>query len=96
MDTRGLERIVCRRPTGEPRSTTVVAIDEVECQCLEKRAVRNILNDRPELAGEIAVVLADRQIAFAATRGSDAPRMVTSSASQKLVSRIRGFFGLPS
>lgn len=82
--------------TGEPRSTTVVAIEEVDCQCLEKGAVRNLLNDRPELAGEIAVVLADRQIAFAATRGSESPRLVTSSASQKLVSRIRGFFGLPS
>ncbi len=54
--------------TGEPRSATVVALSNVSCYRLDKGAVNSILEGRPELAQELAAVMAQRQASLLAAR----------------------------
>lgn len=83
--------------TGEPRSATVIADSEVECFRLDKAAVHQIVNARPQLAEQLARVLADRQVALQAAKeglGADAARERAAREANALLSRIRSFFAL--
>ena len=82
---------------GQPRIATVVATDDVLCYRLDKRGFDAILQARPELAGVLARVLADRQAENDATLQAldeQARAKVTVSRTQELMRRIQSFFGL--
>jgi small-conductance mechanosensitive channel/CRP-like cAMP-binding protein len=82
---------------GQPRIATVVASDDVLCYRLDKRGFDAILQARPELAGVLARVLADRQAENDATLqalDAQARAEVTVSRTQDLMRRIQSFFGL--
>lgn len=84
--------------TGTPRLATVVAETDVECFRLEKGPFQRVIEKRPELARELAAVLAQRAEELQAARqGVDvaseaAPSVV--KAERDLFDRIRNFFEL--
>lgn len=79
--------------TGESRSATVVAKNDVECYVVEKEAFQEILQEKPELAGIISDILSRRQVALG---GASAEANLNTQAVQKndLRTRIAAFFGI--
>jgi small-conductance mechanosensitive channel/CRP-like cAMP-binding protein len=83
--------------TGAPRSATVVALTDVDCYRLDKTAFQDILHARPELAEQIASLLAHRSVELSAVRENlDHEAKARRLAAEKidLLTKIRGFFGL--
>jgi small-conductance mechanosensitive channel/CRP-like cAMP-binding protein len=82
--------------TGEPRSATVVAVDNVECYRLDRDGFRDIVASRPELAEGISKMLVARREALESARGTLDTRHQESlgRAQSDMLSRIRGFFAL--
>lgn len=83
--------------TGAARSATVVAIEDVECYRLDKETFETILRRRPQVADQLAEVLAQRRIELeAAQENLDAATQSQRLDSSKsdLLGRIRGFFGI--
>jgi small-conductance mechanosensitive channel/CRP-like cAMP-binding protein len=83
--------------TGEPRTATVVACNDVECYRLDKEAFQQLLKERQGLAEEISKILVARKVELeAAQKSLDAEakeRAMRAQASQ-LLGKIQGFFGL--
>jgi small-conductance mechanosensitive channel/CRP-like cAMP-binding protein len=83
--------------TGEPRTATVVAVEDVECYRLDKEDFHDILNRRPEIAEDISHVLARRRVELEAVReglNEEAKRQRMRRAQGDLLHRIRSFFTL--
>ena len=83
--------------TGEPRSATVIADSEVECFRLDKAAVQQIIDARPQLAEQLARLLADRKVALQSAKeglSADAARERSAREANALLTRIRSFFAL--
>lgn len=83
--------------TGEPRSATVVADGEVECFRLDKAAVKQVIDARPEVAEHLAKLLADRKVALQAAKeglSADAAKERAAKEANALLKRIRSFFAL--
>ncbi len=83
--------------TGEARSATVIALSDVECFRLDKGAIHRVIQARPELAGQLATLLARRQVELQAAReglSTDAARERAKREANALVTRIRSFFAL--
>ncbi len=83
--------------TGEMRSATTVALSDVVCYRLPKAELEGVLKRRPELADELAELLARRVNELDAHRqhlNSDAREQRVESDRRRLVSQIRNFFGL--
>ncbi|MBK7585715.1 MAG: mechanosensitive ion channel [Myxococcales bacterium] len=81
--------------TGEPRSATVLATSPVQCWRLDKGAFQELLNRRPEIADEVAGVLADRQTELVRVRenlSADAAARRAAAEKTALVDKIRRFF----
>ncbi|MCA9566055.1 MAG: cyclic nucleotide-binding domain-containing protein, partial [Myxococcales bacterium] len=81
--------------TGEPRSASVVAVDEVECFRLNKDVFLDVLRARPELAADVAEILASRAAELGVTRQrlaevSSQPKV----ASSHFLTRLRRVLGL--
>jgi CRP-like cAMP-binding protein len=83
--------------TGEPRSATVIAETNVDCYRLDKVTAQEVIHERPELAEQIAEVLARRRVELMAVKeGLDAAAQERrlAAARSDLTSKIRAFFGL--
>ncbi len=84
--------------TGAARLATVVADTDVECFRLEKGPFQRVIENRPELARELAVVLAQRAEELRAAReGIDSSSEAAPSIKKTegdLFDRIRHFFEL--
>jgi small-conductance mechanosensitive channel/CRP-like cAMP-binding protein len=83
--------------TGAPRSATVVALTDVECYKLDSHAFREIIQRKPELAEEVAAILAKRRVELEAVKeglNDDTKRRRMASAKSDLLDSIRAFFGL--
>jgi len=81
--------------TGAPRSATVVAITDVTCYRLHKAAFQEVLRERPELADQIAEILASRRYRLEAARdGLGTGEPVAAPTKSDLLGRMRQFFGL--
>jgi len=78
--------------TGEPRSATVMAVTDVECYRLDKQGFGQVLAARPELAGEISTLLAQRRAQTDARLQQLAPAAPVPS--KDLLARIHAFFAL--
>ena len=79
--------------TGEARRATVTAHTDVECYRMDKEGFRSILQERPDIAGEISKVLMARQTELdhlRATVAAEAP----VERHDDIVARIRSFFGI--
>jgi small-conductance mechanosensitive channel len=83
--------------TGATRSTTVVALGEVECFRIEKNDFQHILVQRPEIAEGISVILAHRQmdlLALKETLGADERARRLQDQHGRILAAIQTFFGL--
>ncbi|MFO0564230.1 MAG: mechanosensitive ion channel family protein [Polyangiaceae bacterium] len=81
--------------TGEPRSATVIAAATVECFRLDKSAFQALMDARPEIADEVAEVLANRQADLLRVRENLSAEAAKRRAAQDkidLVDKIRRFF----
>jgi small-conductance mechanosensitive channel/CRP-like cAMP-binding protein len=83
--------------TGEPRSATVVALTDVDCYRLDKPVFQELVRRRPEIAAQIAELLAERR----ARRASIEEDLDLESRARKrkdderdLLHRMKSFFGL--
>jgi small-conductance mechanosensitive channel len=85
--------------SGAPREATVAAVTEVECLRVGRRDFQQLLDDRPEFAADIAAVIAERQVALAATKeglhGEGHSKRVEGERNRILTS-VQEFFGLRS
>jgi small-conductance mechanosensitive channel/CRP-like cAMP-binding protein len=82
--------------TGEPRTATAVAAQEVRCYRLDHDGFRGVLASRPEIAQSIAFMLAKRRVELAAAREKLAGEAAAGlkSEEQNLLSKIKDFFKL--
>lgn len=83
--------------TGAPRSAGVVATTDVETYRLGRQSFETLIKDRPQIAQELAVTLARRQVElFAARDGLDAAgrRGHEAQERQRILERIQSFLGL--
>ena len=81
--------------TGEPRAATVIAGTDLVCFRVDKAAFEGIMHANPEIAEQVADVLAARRMALDAARGdNDASPKKRETTKQDLLGRIRSFFGL--
>ena len=83
--------------TGERRTATITALDEVECYRLDKSAFEQVLVARPKVAEYLAEVLARRKTELTAAREDmdhEARSAHMAASKSDLLGRIRGFFGL--
>jgi small-conductance mechanosensitive channel len=78
--------------TGEPRTASVVAVEETEVLEIGHDAMKQILETNPDLAESISWTIAERKASLAA--GSQQSRQVSIAESAGLLSSIRRFFGL--
>jgi small-conductance mechanosensitive channel len=83
--------------TGAPRTATVVALTDVECFRLDKPAFTQFMQTRPELAVNIAEILAERQTGLDVARhdaDEEARAQRIASTKRDLLNKVRDFFGL--
>jgi small-conductance mechanosensitive channel/CRP-like cAMP-binding protein len=81
--------------TGAERSATVVALTDVECWRLDRAVFKELLDRRPEIAEDVAEILAARQTGLDAARNEldEAGRTsLMNERKQDLVDKIRHFF----
>lgn len=85
--------------SGAPREATVVALTEVECIRIGRRDFEQLFNHRPEFAADIAAVIAERQVALAATKeGLDTESQFqrVEGERNRILRSVQEFFGLRS
>jgi CRP-like cAMP-binding protein len=83
--------------TGATRSTTVVALGEVECFRIEKGDFQHILESRPEIAEGLSGILAQRIMELAALKenlDADEKKRRLHAEHGRILASIRDFFGL--
>jgi small-conductance mechanosensitive channel/CRP-like cAMP-binding protein len=83
--------------TGEKRSASIVALEEVECWRLDRDAFGRVLEARPEIADDVSEALAERLAEHVAAReglSEEARRLRIDSEQRSLVKRIYSFFSL--
>ena len=84
--------------TGEPRSASVTAVDDLDVVVVHKQALESMLHKRPGLAQEMAEIVEARKQGLRAVRDLQAStperRAEVQRASGELLGRIRRFFGL--
>ena len=83
--------------TGERRSATVVALNDVICYRLDREAYRELLERRPEIADHVADILAKRRVELDAVKenlSQAAQRERHRTTKNDLLGKIRSFFAL--
>ena len=80
--------------TGEPRSASVLALDEVEVVVVEKAAVSTLLRDDNHLARALSEALQSRSREQAVAAAPAAGTAVQQAVADGLLDRIQRFFGL--
>jgi len=83
--------------TGMPRTSSVVAVTDVECYRIDKQGFELVLRERPAIAEEISTIMAQRRSGLAAAQdalGQEAHRRMMEDDRGELLTRIRRFFGL--
>jgi small-conductance mechanosensitive channel/CRP-like cAMP-binding protein len=83
--------------TGEARTATVVALEEIECYRLGKQVFEELVVARPQIATEVAGELARRRVELTAARedlNAEARRERERQTAHDLLRRMRAFFRL--
>ena len=82
--------------TGEPRRDTVVAITDVVCYRLDQATLQEIIRSRPEIAEEIAEILAtlEAELDHFSRRFTDATNEPPSPPKAGMLDKIRSFLNL--
>jgi len=83
--------------TGEPRNASAIALSRVDCYELDKAGLQGIMDHRVDLAEDMSVVVAHRQMELAVSReklDAETARLREAQEQMQLLARIRRFFGL--
>lgn len=83
--------------TGQPRTATVTSIGEVDCYRLDKESFQKIVKERPEIAEDLAEILALRKLQYDAvfqTANLESKQARVNEAQMHILRDIRNFFGL--
>ncbi|MEW6213570.1 MAG: mechanosensitive ion channel family protein, partial [Acidobacteriota bacterium] len=81
--------------TGEPRTATVIALEDVEACRLDKHDFHDIIHSRPEIAEHISHVLARRRVELEAAReglDEEAKHKKMAPMQKDILARIIEFF----
>jgi CRP-like cAMP-binding protein len=78
--------------TGEPRTASVVAVEETEVLEIGHDAMKHVFETNPDLAESISWTIAERKANLAA--GSQQSTQSSIAESAGLLSSIKRFFGL--
>jgi CRP-like cAMP-binding protein len=81
--------------TGEPRTATALALEQVDCYRLSKPNLDPVFARHPDLAGDISALLTARHAGLAAARekmGEEADRQREAESRGNLLTRIRRYF----
>jgi small-conductance mechanosensitive channel/CRP-like cAMP-binding protein len=79
--------------TGEPRSATVVASEEVEAVEITKAAFASLVRGNPEVLARLGELLAQRQLANQVATAAEAVEL-PEQARASVLRRLRSFFNL--
>lgn len=83
--------------TGELRTATIVALDDVDCWRLDRGAFAEILEARMQIADDVSAALAERLAEHAAAKeglSEEAKRLRKQTEQRSLMRRIYSFFDL--
>jgi len=83
--------------TGEVRGANAVALTRVDCYKLDKSGLEGTISRRPDLADDISVVMAHREMELSAVREKldlETSRLKESENQMQLLTRIRRFFAI--
>ncbi len=80
--------------TGENRSATVQAINDVEAFILRKETFREVLLDDPEIVIRISSLMAERRSELETRSAELAAVQVPQHAEESFLKRVQSFFGL--
>lgn len=83
--------------SGEPRSATLKALEDVECYRLDREAFQDILRARPEIAQHLSELMARRQVGLEAARqdlDATARARMMEHHQKTFFGRISEIFGL--
>ena len=81
--------------TGAPRNATVVAVQDADCYVIDRAAMQQILHDNVGLAAEIGQLLSQREMKNKIElEGMSAEAAARHADHEKLLARIKSFFGL--
>lgn len=83
--------------TGEPRTATIIAEDEMSCYRLNKHGFYQVIHTRPEIIEEISHVLIKHKNALEQTQGkldAESEQLKHQKHHSALVNRIRSFIGI--
>jgi small-conductance mechanosensitive channel/CRP-like cAMP-binding protein len=83
--------------TGGRREASVVALTDIECLRVDRAAFRALLERRPEIAAEVAEVLAERRVALEAARenlDAESRNLRVEGERHRILSAVQNFFGL--
>jgi small-conductance mechanosensitive channel/CRP-like cAMP-binding protein len=78
--------------TGAMRAATIVAKSDAECYIVDKESFQEIVQEKPELAGVISEILAQRQVALGEVPALAA--VPTAAQKTQLKTKIAAFFGI--
>lgn len=85
--------------TGETRNANAIALTRADCYRLDKAGLEGLIGKRADLAEDMSVVMAHRQMELEVTREKldlATARLREAESQAQLLSRIRRFFGVKS
>lgn len=80
--------------TGAPRTATVIAKTAVECFRLEKHDFQDVVRQRPSVAEEMSLVLAERKVRLERIRDRAEHRAAVVAEHSRIADAVRAFFGV--
>lgn len=80
--------------TGDARAATVVAKSDVECYRLDRASFQELLAGKPQIAEEVKRVVGGRRGDLETARQAFSVAGPAAAEEERLVSRIRRFFGM--
>jgi CRP-like cAMP-binding protein len=80
--------------TGEKRTASVIAEEECECWRLERQVFKEVVQARPEIAEQLAQLLATRRHALEASLHEAGARRSLAAEQAAILRQITRFFGL--
>ncbi len=82
--------------TGDPRTATVVAVDEVEAVELTRAVFTPLVHEHPGILTRLSELLAERQAANERHASATAGAAQRAETGESILRRLRGFFSLGS
>ena len=83
--------------TGGRREASVLALTDIECLRVDRSAFRALLDRRPNIAQDVAEVLAQRRVALDAARedlDAESRNLRVQGERNRILSAVQDFFGL--